>query len=197
MFSKPVPKLPEPTLPRSVVQRELPDTERVNRQSVECRAFQKCFSVLADGISNPGWLAIQLYSKELIGPELREEAHKSAIEEQVKIVKLLSAVENQIVTNPATKFREFLDILQSEPSLQHLASRLENAHNKLCTPSVTPTSSRHVQHPQSSSVDANSLPLTQEPRTGIVFTVTMYLSMLSPASYPSKGQIIGIIWVFD
>ena len=135
MFSKPVPKLPEPTLPRSgtstVVQRELPDTERVNRQSVECRAFQKCFSILADGISNPGRLAIQLYSKDLIGPDIRTEAQKQAIAEQVKIEMVLSAVEKQIGISPATKFRVFLDVLQNEPSLQHLAARLQNAHHEL------------------------------------------------------------------
>ena len=149
-----------------------------NCEPAECRAFRRCFAYLADGIWDPGRLAVQLYSKELIEPELREEAQKSAIEERVKIVKLLSAVEKQIVTSPATKFREFLDILQSELSLQHLATRLENAHNELCTLSVPPstsspplpTSSSHLQHPQSSSVDGNSclpLPLAQEPRTGI------------------------------
>ena len=144
MFSKPVPKLPEPTLPvprsgtSTVVQRELlPVTERVNRQSPECRAFQRCFSILADGVSNPGRLAIQLYSKALIGPHLRTEAQKQAVSEQEKIVVLLSAVENQIVASPATKFREFLDVLQNEPSLQHLATRLESTLSELCTPSVS------------------------------------------------------------
>ena len=134
MLSKPVPKLPEPTLPRSgstVVQRELPDTERVNRQSVECRAFQKCFSILADGISNPGRLAIQLYSKDLIGPHIRTEAQKPAIAEQVKIEMVLSAVEKQIVTSPASTFKQFLDVLQNEPSLQHLATMLENTYHEL------------------------------------------------------------------
>ena len=127
MFSKPVPRVPEPTLPRSTSRS---DNERVKskRDSAECRAFCKCFSVLADGITDPGWLAVQLYSRELIGPDLRTEAQKPAIAERVKIVKILSAVEDQIVASPATKFREFLDILQNEPSLRHLATRLENTH---------------------------------------------------------------------
>ena len=144
-----------------------------NRESAEYRAFRSCFACLADGISDPGRLAVQLYSKELIGPELREEAQKSAIEERVKIVKLLSAVEKQILTSPTTKFREFLDILQSELSMQHLAKRL--AENALCTPSVPPstsspslpTSSPHQQHPQSSSHGGFQLPSTSPtiPRT--------------------------------
>ena len=190
MFSKPVPKLPEPTLPRSgtstVVQRELPDTERVNRQSVECRAFQKCFSVLADGISNPGWLAIQLYSKDLIGPDIRTEAQKPAIVEQVKIEMVLSAVEKQIGISPASTFKQFLDVLQNEPSLQHLAARLQNAHRELSesyTLSVSspiamsspplaicsqlntplPSSNPYSQHPPPSS--CVPIPPTKRPRT--------------------------------
>ena len=99
-----------------------------SRLQSECQAFRKCLSVLADGIVDPGRLAIQLYSEVLIGPDLRTEAQKSAIEERVKIEKLLSAVEAQIAASPATKFRDFLDVLKNEPSLQHLATRLENTH---------------------------------------------------------------------
>ena len=101
------------------------------RESTEYRAFQKCFSALVDGITDPGWLAIQLYSRELVEPDLRTEAQKQHIVPQVKIVNLLSAVEDQIVASPATKFREFLDVLQNEPSLQHLATMLENTYHEL------------------------------------------------------------------
>ena len=123
--------------------RESPDTGRTKskRESAENHAFRECFSVLADGITDPGRLAIQLYSKGLIGPDLRMEAQKPATEERVKIERLLSAVEGQIEGSPTTKFREFLDVLQSEPSLQHLATRLENAHCKVVnipTPSSFP-----------------------------------------------------------
>ena len=131
MFSKPVPKLPEPTLRCSrptVTQLESPDT---GRESAECRAFRKCFADLTNGVTDPGWLAVKLYSRELIGPDLRTEAQKQATEDRVKIVKVLSAVEKQIVASPTTTFREFLDVLQNEPSLQHLATRLEITHRKL------------------------------------------------------------------
>ena len=43
---------------------------------------------------------------------------------------LLSAVEQQIITCPTSKFKDFLDILHSEPSLQHLAMKLEEAYGK-------------------------------------------------------------------
>ena len=138
MSSKPVPKPPEPTLPRSpsrAVRGESPDNERVRskRNSAEYRAFRKCFADLAgaSGILDPGWLADQLFSKELIGSDIRREAHNQAIPERVKVERLLSAVEDQIVTSPATTFREFLDVLQNEPSLQRLATRLENTHHEL------------------------------------------------------------------
>ena len=108
------------------------------RESAEYRAFRNCFSVLADGITDPGRLAIQLYSKGLIGPDLRMEAQKQGIEERVKIKRLLSAVEGQIMTSPTTKFREFLDVLQSEPSLQHLAARLESTYRELSGPTLSP-----------------------------------------------------------
>ena len=140
-FSKPIPKLPEPTLPRSSStppQHESSDI--VKRESAECRAFQRCFADLAGGILNPSWLAIQLYSRKLIGPDLRTEAQKEAIEERVKIEKLLLAVENQIVASPATVFSEFLGILQKEPSLEDLATKLKNAHRELVSkPSLTST----------------------------------------------------------
>ena len=79
MFSKPIPTLPEPTLPISnlaVAQCQSSDTGGVKskRESPEYRAYQRCFSVLADGITDPGRLAVQLYSRDLIGPDLRKEA---------------------------------------------------------------------------------------------------------------------------
>ena len=118
-----------------------------NRESTEYRAFRKCFSLLADGITDPGRLAIQLYSKELIKPELRTEAQNPAIAERVKIEKLLSAVENQIVVSPVTKFWEFLDVLQKEPSLQYLTEKLESTYRELCTPSALPTTATLTPSP--------------------------------------------------
>ena len=78
------------------------------RESAEYRAFQKCFLLLADGITDPGRLAVQLFSKELIGPDLRKETQKQAIEERVKIERLLSAVEDQIVVSPSARSKKHL-----------------------------------------------------------------------------------------
>ena len=171
MFSKPILKLPEPTLPRSsstAAQCELPDTGRLKLkrgESVECRAFRKCFADLAgaSGILNPGWLAVQLYSRELIGTDLLKESQKPSIEERVKIVKLLSAVEDQILASPVIKFREFLDILQNEPSLQHLVTGLENTHHELsglgmCTPDIAPLMSIPSNQPCTTCTQPSQCP---------------------------------------
>ena len=132
------------------------------RESTECRAFRKCFTDLADGITDPGWLATRLYSKELIGRDL----HKQAVhQERVKTELLLSAVEDQIVVSPTIKFREFLDVLQNEPSLQRLATLLEDTHHELA--SIRPSMSTPPS-PLPSLVDVTSslpLPSAKRPRT--------------------------------
>ena len=136
-----------------------------NHEPAECHAFRRCFAILADGITNPGQLAVQLYSRELIGPDLLKEAQKQAIEERVKTVNILLAVQDKILTSPATNFREFLDVLQNDTSLHHLAARLENAHRELVR--IPPFMSTPPS-PLPSSVDDTSplpLPSAKRPRT--------------------------------
>ena len=195
-FSKPVPKPPEPTLPRSTsraVKCEPPgDAGKVEskRDSTECRAFRKCFSVLADGITDPGRLAVQLYSRELIGPDIRTEAQKQAIAERVKIEMLLTAVEDQIVASPTTKFREFLDVLQNEPSLQHLATRLENSQHELsglCTPwSVPPPTSTLFSSPLTTCIQTS--PLLRVPSPSPQPPPNSHLALLSAEPPKTKPQ---------
>ena len=99
--------------------------------SAKCQAFQKCFAVLSDGISDPGWLASELYSRDMISRDARQEAQLETLPASTRTRKLLSAIEDQIKTSPVSKFRGFLDILHSEPSLKHLARKLEEAYCKL------------------------------------------------------------------
>ena len=104
---------------------------RANKQNLnEFRAFQSCFAVLSDGISDPGWLASELYSRDMISRNKRQEAENEGMPAPKRTRTLLSAVENQILTNPNPKFGDFLDILHSEPSLEHLARKLEEAYSK-------------------------------------------------------------------
>ena len=114
------------------VQQSLPGAEVKSKlDSAECQAFQKCFAVLGEGISDPGWLASLLYSRDMISRDARQEAQLETLSALTRTRKLLSAVEDQILTNPTSKFRDFLDVLNSEPSLEHLARKLEEAYSEL------------------------------------------------------------------
>ena len=109
------------------VQHNPPSAEVKSKlDSAECQAYQKCFAVLNDGISDPGWLAIQLYSRDMISRDMRRKIE--AFSAPMQTCKLLSAVEDQVISSPESKFRDFLDILHSEPSLEHLARKLEEAY---------------------------------------------------------------------
>ena len=100
-----------------------------NLDSAECQAFQKCFAVLSEGISDPGRLASQLYFKDMISSNLKQVAQLVTFPAPTRTHKLLSAVEDQIITKKS-KFRDFLYILHSDPSLEHLAKKLEEAFSK-------------------------------------------------------------------
>ena len=99
--------------------------------SPENRAFQKCFAVLSDGIFDPGWLASELYSKDMISREVRQEVQLETLNAQTRTYKLLSAVEDQIIASPASKFKDFLYILHSESSCEHLAKELEETYKNV------------------------------------------------------------------
>ena len=118
--SKPEHKLTEATL---LVQHNLPGAElKSELKPAECQAFQKCFADFSDGITEPGWLATQLYSKDMISRDARQEAQLETLPAPTRTRKLLSAVEDQIITSP---------ILYSEPSLEHLARRLEQSYSEI------------------------------------------------------------------
>ena len=117
-------ELPEQVSSRSV-RHNLPGAD-----SAEYQAFQSCFAVLSNGITEPGWLATELYSRDMISRDMRREVQLETLPASVRTHKLLSSVEDQIVTSPTSKFRDLLDILYSEPSLEHLARKLEEAYSK-------------------------------------------------------------------
>ena len=98
--------------------------------SAEYLAFRKCFSDFAAGISDPEWISLKLYSEGLIDQNERMNACNKMHSVLERNQTLLSAVEQQIITCPTSKFRDFLDILHSELSLQHLAIKLEEAYGK-------------------------------------------------------------------
>ena len=98
--------------------------------SPEYQAFKRHLAVLSDGISDPGWLAAQLYVRDMISRDMRREAELETTPAPTRTRKLLSAVEDQILTSPEPKFGDFLNILHSEPSLDYLARKLEETCSK-------------------------------------------------------------------
>ena len=113
------------------VQHNPPSAEVKSKlDSAEYQAFRMCFAVLCNGISDPGWFAIQLYSRDMISRDVRQEAELETLSSSKRTRKILSAVEDQIITSPTSKFKHFLGILHSEPSLEHLGRKLEEAYSK-------------------------------------------------------------------
>ena len=113
------------------VQHNPPSAEVKSKlDSAEYQAFRTCSAVLCNGISDPGWFAIQLYSRDMISQDVRQEAELQTLSSSKRTRKILSAVEDQIITSPTSKFKHFLGILHSEPSLEHLARKLEEACSK-------------------------------------------------------------------
>jgi len=113
------------------VRRNPPDTGVKSKlDSAEFLAFRKCFSDFAVGISDPEWISLKLYSEGLIDQNERMKAGNKMHSVLERNQTVLSAVEQQIITCPTSKFRDFLDILHSEPSLQHLAMKLEEAYGR-------------------------------------------------------------------
>ena len=98
--------------------------------SPEYQTFQSCFGVLCNGISDPGWLASELYSRDMISQDIRQEAELQILSASMQTRKLLSAVKDQIIASPKPKFRDLLYILHSEPSLEYLAAKLEENYSK-------------------------------------------------------------------
>jgi len=89
------------------VRRNPPDTGVKSKlDSAEFLAFRKCFSDFAVGISDPEWISLKLYSEGLIDQNERMKAGKlnkmhSVLERNQTV---LSAVEQQIITRPTSKF---------------------------------------------------------------------------------------------
>ena len=114
------------------IQHNLHDPEVKSKvDAAICKVFQKYLPVLCDGISDPSWLATQLYSREIITRDTKREVELEALAVPVRTRKLLSAVEDQITSSPAPKFRDFASILRSKSSLEHLATNMEEAYSKL------------------------------------------------------------------
>lgn len=78
--------------------------------------------------SNLPDIVSKLYSKSIISRDARDEAMNVTHTASVRTVYLLSVVEDRIRAEPHT-FTEFVEILESEPTLTSLAIELMEEYN--------------------------------------------------------------------
>ena len=83
-----------------------------------------------ESISHPERLAFELYSQDLISPEVRDETMKiTGPSTYVKTSKLLAAVKDQIMTNPSV-LHKFLSVVRGDPSLVYIADAMSDHYRK-------------------------------------------------------------------
>jgi len=84
--------------------------------------FHKHYSDLCEVIHNADWIAIQLYSEELLAMSTRRDIEETP-KQTKKNIKLLSSIERVLLINPE-KFEEFLYVLGREQYLKSLVDRI-------------------------------------------------------------------------
>ena len=92
--------------------------------SAESEAFRKCSADLIRGIQDPELLAWELYSDEVISEVVVDEMSVVGLSTVQKKTRLLSAVRNQIATDPA-KFQNLLLVIRNQPQLKVVAEKLK------------------------------------------------------------------------
>ena len=95
--------------------------------SPELKVFKLYFSKLVESISP--WVAIKLYSNDLISRQLHKDVVGTTGSESQKVWKLLLAVEDQIVVNPSVLYK-FLSVMRGAPSLVHIADTMSDHYSK-------------------------------------------------------------------
>ena len=98
--------------------------------SAESEAFRKCSADLIRGIEDPILLAWELYSDGIISDMVVDEVTTAPSDVQRKS-RLLSAVRDQIATNPA-KFQNLLLSLRNQPPLKDIADKLKAIYDSHC-----------------------------------------------------------------
>ena len=96
--------------------------------SPELRVFKLYFAKLVETI--PSWMSTMLFANDLISMSLHKDVVKTTNElESSKVIKLLLAVEDQLVVNPSL-FCKFLSVLRGDSSLVYIADAMSNHYRK-------------------------------------------------------------------
>ena len=84
-----------------------------------------------ESISHSEWLPIGLYMQDVISLNVSAEAVKvTGLSRYYRASKLLAAVKDQIVVNPAV-LHKFLSVLREEQSLVYIADTMSDYYRKL------------------------------------------------------------------
>ena len=93
------------------------------------KAFRKHSADLLTVIQDPEILAWELYSKDIITVDERDDACYHLHGRNMRTSNLLSAVESKIKVNPGA-FEVFLAVLAKQPSMSDLCRRMTDAYGK-------------------------------------------------------------------
>ena len=96
----------------------------VDSPAPECKIFQEAYYKLSQGITHPEVLAGMLWSRNLITLVERQAAEQVSAAAHHRTIALLNTMGAKIQLQPE-KLYEFVKILESEPSLVHLARLLD------------------------------------------------------------------------
>lgn len=108
-------------------------------------AFRKHSAELLTAIQDPEVLAWQLFAKNIITPDVRDDAVNMMHSRVARTSKLLVAVETQITVNPAA-FAAFLSVLDDKrPGMNDLCKRMRDAYPFGKPSRITCASSGEVQ----------------------------------------------------
>ena len=96
----------------------------------EAKAFREAVGDLVEYLQNPGILGWKLYSKRLIGKEVRDKTTMPGRSREEKCMTIVDSLEKLISLDPK-KFHEFLDVLESGDDNVGLGKQLKMSYSKL------------------------------------------------------------------
>ena len=94
-------------------------------------SFRKHLNELESAVTDPGGLAVELYSYGLIDRVARERASLATVAPLERSRELLQKLENRIESEEAA-FDKFLSILARDPTMEDMCTKLRAGNGKLC-----------------------------------------------------------------
>ena len=102
----------------------------IMRSSLESQAFRKHFSELCIAISDPEWLASELFSMDMISNDALDEAVTvMGVSRTHRTRRVLCHFKGSLASNPEY-FQKFISTLKSAKHLEWIANRMEATYSK-------------------------------------------------------------------